>query len=126
MSKLRARYAAIIRYSILAGRETRYGERDDPYYRLRSDIIHRYPSADRELGLRAFKRSWESTCLARGADWTHKEHRDAEATFKRCYEIWMETRAQREMRLLREEVQGLRQQVYALRATSASDTRRTD
>ncbi|TDP92314.1 hypothetical protein EDF62_1519 [Leucobacter luti] len=115
---MKAKYAAAIRHGIQQGRKTRYGEIDDPYYELRSGLLWSAMRGGRpgELQMEAFKRTWQQVSAARIASMTMAEKREAERAFKISHERFTETRAEREKRLLREEVSGLRAEVAELKA----------
>lgn len=112
---MRARYAAAIRSGILKGRQTRYGDVDDPYYELRSNIIWGYSEVPlRELALRAFEYTWTMDVKKRKRRMTPEAREDAKANFKKAWEYWTESREERQKRLLREEVDALAKRVRAL------------
>lgn len=112
---MRAKHAAAIRYGILKGRQTRYGDLDDPYYELRSNVINGYSEWDlRELALKAFEHTWETEAATRMEGKTPEEYAEAKANFVRVWELYSESREERQTRLLREEVKALSKRVRAL------------
>lgn len=116
---MRAKYASAIRDGILKGRQTRYGDLDDPYYKLRSEIIWGYfgDSTLRELTLKAFEHTWETETATRMEGKTPEERREAERNFERVWEFHTESREEKQLRLLREEVDSLSRRVRALGET---------
>lgn len=110
---MRAKYAAAIRDGILKGRQTRYGDLDDPYYELRSKIIWGYfgDSVLREPALKAFERTWNDVSQRRMQDYTDAERREAKRNFDKAWDYWTESREERQLRLLREEVKDLKERV---------------
>lgn len=110
---MRAKYAAAIRYGIKQGKKTRYGDEDDPYYELRSEVLWRYfmESRLRELALSAFTRTWRKVSALRVSGLDASAVSEANAAFERAHTLWTESRQERELRLLREEVVRLRKLV---------------
>lgn len=106
---MRAKYAAAIRAGILAAKHTDYGSEDDPYYRIRSQIIWSgQPTELRKLTLKAFNAHWEKIVQRLLSSMTHEEARAAKKAFEKAFTVFSESRAEREMRLLREEVERMR------------------
>lgn len=103
---------AAVRLGITLGKQVRYGAPDDPYYELRSEAIWNYsigyPRRLRELCVRAFKRTSEALIEARRSQLTGETLEEAERNFLRAHLLWTESREEREMRLLREEIAELR------------------
>lgn len=110
---MRAKYAEAIRYGIMAGRRTRYGDADDPYYEERSKIIWSGWEL-RELVLKAFEHTWETETATRKEGMTPEEWVQARENFNKAWELHTESREERQTRLLREEIKALKNRVYAL------------
>jgi len=112
---VRAKYAHAIRYGIMKGRQTRYGDVDDPYYKLRSDIIWGWSEYDlRELALKAFEHTWQTETATRMQDYSEEERAEAQRIFERRWQIHTESREERQVRLLREEVQDLKERLLKI------------
>lgn len=109
---IRAKHADAIREGIKAGRRTRYGDRDDPHYQLRSELIWGWSELPlRELALKAFGRTWTRLVEEKCAEMTQSERLDAEANFEHAHMVHVESREARQYRLLREEVGVLRERI---------------
>lgn len=112
---MRAKYAEAIRMGIKLGQKTRYGDVDDPYYKLRSEIIYGYGEWDlRELAIKAFEHTWETESATRMQGKTREEKAEAKRAFEHVYELHTESRVEKQIRLFREEVQVLAKKVHTL------------
>lgn len=112
---MRAKYARAIRQGILLGQKTRYGDVDDPYYKLRSEIIYGYGEWDlRALAIKSFEHTWKTESATRMQDYTEEERAEAQRIFEYVYELHTESRVEKQIRLFREEVQVLAKKVHTL------------
>lgn len=117
---MKAKYASAIREGLATARLTDYGTEGDRYYSLRSQLIwnEAFPSDShtcRNLALEAFKRETKKIMAKRIEQMTPAQRRGAAAAFDRAYTLHTESRSEREMRLLREEVAGMRAELSVIR-----------
>jgi hypothetical protein len=115
---MRAKYAEAIRWGIVAARKTRYGDVDDPYYEVRRELRWSFDPMTEErlerLASQAFDREWLAVSERRVVGLTDAERREAARTFEVRYDRWMETREERQYRLLREEVAELKRKIQGM------------
>ena len=104
---MRAKYAAAIRYGIESGQATNFGSPDDRYFKLSEGVRwYSWMSSHRENELaqnafdRARKRRTEE--IWKGA--TPEEREALKAQHKLNHEMYYETRAERNLRELKESV----------------------
>lgn len=110
---MKAKYAEAIRFGIMAGRQTRFGDVDDPYYRKRSEVIWSYWQNHglQDLAHRAFKHAAEASRSRSVASMTPEEYVQACKNFELSWTLFTESREEHQFRMLREEVAALRKRV---------------
>lgn len=110
---MKKQYAEAIRYGIKLANETKFGEPDDPFYSKRSDANWAYfPSNSlNALTKTAFDRTHDKIMQRYRAAHTDEEWEAARETFEHTWTLYVETRQEREIRLLREEVVHFRELV---------------
>ncbi|WP_028245414.1 hypothetical protein [Pseudoclavibacter soli] len=123
--RIRPFHARSIRLGIRYGRLTRYGELDDPYYRLRSKLLLGpwvQPDEDIDWGLaeEAFRRTRISLQRARLSAMSPAEQAAARDIEDTVYRRYVESSEQRRARQQQEELDSLRHRVATLEARALS------
>lgn len=106
-------YAAAIRYGIEQGNRHNYGDINDPYYEAR-DKVNWYSDLNStldELAMKAFDRTTAKRREEAEARMSEAELDTARKVFAKRWVEFRETRSERELRLIREEVQAIRQEL---------------
>lgn len=118
---MRTKYAKAIRYGLEKARETEYGSETDQFYAIRSHLFNRIVFSgevsrfEATLSLKAFDRERENDIKRRTALMTKEQKIKAEKAFHKAWILRTETTTERELRLLREEVERLRAELKQAR-----------
>lgn len=114
---MRKQYAEAIRVGIQKAKLTNFGDINDQFYEIRGDLIypivfsHSNAKKCRGLSLEAFNRTAKKMRDEKIKNMSIEEYKEASKNFKRAHLLYTETREEREYRLLREEVQTMREEL---------------
>ena len=111
---MKKKYAAAIRFGIEQGKRHRFGEENDPFFEAwRAVVNYAFGESHRlnDLAIKAFERTTQKVRSEWAKQMTHGQTYDVLAVFDRVRVLHTESREEREMRLLREEVAAMREQV---------------